>query len=101
LAYLKRLPVDEVKIDRAFIQEIATDQTDRLIVRSTVELAHSLGLDVVAEGVEDAVTAAVLAQLGCDQAQGFHMCQPLSARELAQWAAARRALTDLVEDRAA
>jgi EAL domain-containing protein (putative c-di-GMP-specific phosphodiesterase class I) len=90
LAYLKRLAVDEVKIDRAFIQDIAADETDRVIVRTTIELAHSLDLCVVAEGVEDQVTAALLADLGCDQAQGFHVSQPLRGQELVSWARCHR-----------
>src|SRR5260370_27590732 len=81
LAYLKQLAVDEVKIDRAFVQEIVTDETDRIIVRSTVDLAHSLGLQVVAEGVQNKMTAALLASLGCDQAQGFLISPPLEGDE--------------------
>jgi diguanylate cyclase (GGDEF)-like protein/PAS domain S-box-containing protein len=85
LAYLKRLPVDEVKIDRSFVKDIATDATDRIIVRSTVDLAHSLGLKVVAEGVEDALTMDLLAELGCDAVQGFHLSRPLRGHDLTHW----------------
>jgi diguanylate cyclase (GGDEF)-like protein/PAS domain S-box-containing protein len=85
LAYLKRLPIDELKIDRSFIQDIVTDATDRVIVRCTVELAHSLGLRVVAEGVADAVTYALVAQLGCDEAQGFYLSPALRGRALTSW----------------
>ena len=85
LAYLKRLPVDEVKIDRSFVKDIATDATDRIIVRSTVDLAHSLGLRVVAEGVEDALTKELLAELGCDEVQGFHLGRPLRGHDLTHW----------------
>jgi EAL domain-containing protein (putative c-di-GMP-specific phosphodiesterase class I) len=85
LSYLKRLPVDEVKIDRSFVKDIATDETDRVIVRSTVDLAHSLGLRVVAEGVEDEVTGALLAELGCDEAQGYHLSRPLRGHDLTLW----------------
>jgi len=85
LAYLKHLPVDEVKIDRSFIKDMATDQTDRVIVRCTVDLAHSLGLRVVAEGVEDAATYALVAELGCDEAQGFFLSPPLRGRALTSW----------------
>jgi diguanylate cyclase (GGDEF)-like protein/PAS domain S-box-containing protein len=85
LAYLKRLPVDEVKIDRSFVRDIATDATDRIIVRSTVDLAHSLGLRVVAEGVEDARTKELLAELGCDEVQGFHLSRPLRGHDLTHW----------------
>jgi diguanylate cyclase (GGDEF)-like protein/PAS domain S-box-containing protein len=85
LAYLKQLPVDEIKIDRSFIHDIATDETDRVIVRCTVDLAHSLGLRVVAEGVEDAVTHALVAELGCDEAQGFYLSPALRGRALTSW----------------
>jgi diguanylate cyclase (GGDEF)-like protein len=76
LAYLKRLPVDEIKIDRSFISSLTVDARDRLIVASTVSLGRALGLDVVAEGVEDEQTAAALQTLGCDLAQGFHFGRP-------------------------
>jgi diguanylate cyclase (GGDEF)-like protein len=76
LAYLKRLPVDEIKIDRSFISSLADDARDRLIVASTVSLGRALGLDVVAEGVEDEQTVAVLQTLGCDLAQGFLFGRP-------------------------
>ncbi|MEA3059511.1 MAG: hypothetical protein QOE50_923, partial [Sphingomonadales bacterium] len=85
LAYLKRLPVDEIKIDRSFIRDIATDETDRVIVRCTVDLAHSLGLRVVAEGVEDAATHTLVAELGCDEAQGFYLSPALRGRALTSW----------------
>jgi len=76
LAYLKRLPVDEIKIDRSFISSLADDARDRLIVASTVSLGRALGLDVVAEGVEDEQTLAVLQTLGCDLAQGYLFGRP-------------------------
>jgi diguanylate cyclase (GGDEF)-like protein len=91
LAYLKRLTVDEVKIDRAFVRDIATDATDRMIVRSTIELAHCLGLCVVGEGIEDQITAALLAELGCDQAQGFYLSPPLHGDQIIPWARGREA----------
>jgi diguanylate cyclase (GGDEF)-like protein len=76
LAYLKRLPVDEIKIDRSFIAALAVDARDRLIVASTVSLGRALGLDVVAEGVEEEETLLVLRELGCDLAQGFLFGRP-------------------------
>jgi predicted signal transduction protein with EAL and GGDEF domain len=85
LTYLKRLLVDELKIDRSFVKDIVTDATDRIIVRSTIDLAHGLGLRVVAEGVEDAITRALLADLGCDEAQGFHIGRPLRGHDLTHW----------------
>ncbi|MEY2477772.1 MAG: hypothetical protein QOG87_3087 [Actinomycetota bacterium] len=89
LMYLKSLPVDELKIDRAFIAELAIDRRDQAIVRSIVELGRSLGLVVVAEGVEDAATLAVLRRLGCEVAQGYHCCRPASAADLTAWLAER------------
>ncbi|MDP3710873.1 MAG: bifunctional diguanylate cyclase/phosphodiesterase [Mycobacteriales bacterium] len=85
LAYLKRLPVHEVKIDRAFVMGMAGDGDDAAIVRSTVHLAHDLGLTVVAEGVEDAVAYAGLQALGCDVAQGYLLSRPLTADDLETW----------------
>jgi diguanylate cyclase (GGDEF)-like protein len=76
LAYLKRLPVDEIKIDRSFVAALTVDARDRLIVASTVSLGRALGLDVVAEGVEDEQTLVVLQELGCDLAQGFLFGRP-------------------------
>jgi len=85
LAYLKRLPVDELKIDKSFVLGMESDADDAQIVRSTVDLAHNLGLSVVAEGVENAAVWDLLRQLNCDQAQGFHMGRPMPAADFAQW----------------
>jgi diguanylate cyclase (GGDEF)-like protein len=85
LAYLKKLPVDELKIDRAFVMNMLTDRDDAMIVRSTVELAHNLGLRVVAEGVEDEGIVDALRQIGCDVAQGYFASRPLPADALATW----------------
>jgi diguanylate cyclase (GGDEF)-like protein len=87
LAYLKRLPVDELKIDRSFVMAMQTDESDAKIVRSTIDLAHNLGLTVVAEGVENAAILQRLADLECDQAQGYFMCRPLPAAEMGAFAA--------------
>lgn len=92
LAYLKQLPLDELKIDRRFVREMATDDSDCAIVRSTIELAHSLGLVVVAEGVEDAETGVLLARLGCDQAQGYYYGRPAPAAELTRRASTAQPL---------
>jgi diguanylate cyclase (GGDEF)-like protein len=91
LAYLKRMPLDEVKIDRSFVAGMTADENDAVIVRSTIDLARNLGLDVVAEGVEDAATLAGLGALDCDVAQGFHLSRPLPAAALDAWLAARAA----------
>jgi EAL domain-containing protein (putative c-di-GMP-specific phosphodiesterase class I) len=77
LAYLRRLPVHELKIDRAFIEHLAVDDQDLQIVHSTIELGHSLGLRVVAEGIEDARTLTLLQDHGCDLVQGFHLGRPV------------------------
>jgi EAL domain-containing protein (putative c-di-GMP-specific phosphodiesterase class I) len=93
LAYLKRLPLDEVKIDRSFVSGMTADENDAVIVRSTIDLARNLGLDVVAEGVEDEATLRGLGDLHCDIAQGFHLSRPLPATELAAWLQARSVVT--------
>ncbi len=87
LAYLKRLPVDELKIDKSFVMGMEADEDDAKIVRSTIDMAHNLGLSVVAEGVESAAILERLAALQCDEAQGYHMSKPLPAAEMAGFAA--------------
>jgi len=86
LGYLKELPVDEVKIDKTFVQGMgAGDQKDAAIVRSVVAMAHALGLAVVAEGVEDASTYALLKELGCDVAQGYYLSRPQPTADFERW----------------
>jgi EAL domain-containing protein (putative c-di-GMP-specific phosphodiesterase class I) len=85
LGYLKQLPADELKIDRSFIRDLQHNDRDAAIVRAAIELGHSLGLSVVAEGVEDEVTWDQLASLGCDVAQGYFMARPLTADDLETW----------------
>ncbi len=85
LFYLKRLPVNELKIDRSFVQHMSDVEADAAIVRSTVELAHSLGLHVVAEGVEDQTTWQLLRTLGCDTVQGYYMSRPLPSHDFERW----------------
>jgi EAL domain-containing protein (putative c-di-GMP-specific phosphodiesterase class I) len=87
LAYLKRLPLDELKIDRAFVAGIVGDENDALIVRSTIDLARNLGLEVVAEGVEGADVLQRLRSLRCHEAQGFHLSRPLPPEALVEWLA--------------
>jgi EAL domain-containing protein (putative c-di-GMP-specific phosphodiesterase class I)/CHASE2 domain-containing sensor protein len=82
LTYLKRLPLDEVKIDRSFVQFAHQNRGDAILVRSTIELAHELGLKVVAEGVEDAECLAFLRTVGCDLAQGYFISRPVDADAL-------------------
>ena len=90
LAYLKRLPVLELKLDKSFVAHMASDANDAAIVRSTVGLAHDLGLTVVAEGVEDLETWDLLTALGCDVAQGYFISRPLPPRTLSEWLAKGR-----------
>ena len=85
LAYLRELPIDELKLDRSFLQHMATDDRAAAIVRATISLAHSLGLRLVAEGVEDSTTADELSISGCDRAQGFFFAKPLPPAELDTW----------------
>jgi len=97
LAYLKRLPVDELKIDQSFVRHMQSDRDDEMIVRSTIDLAHNLGITVVAEGVETAEAWNLLRDLKCDQAQGFHMGRPMPVSEFSAWSASwgmRRAAGD-------
>jgi EAL domain-containing protein (putative c-di-GMP-specific phosphodiesterase class I) len=85
LAYLRRLPVDEIKIDKSFVLEMATAENAAVIVRSTIDLGHNLGLSVVAEGVETQEVWTMLAASMCDQVQGFGLSRPLQAEEVAPW----------------
>lgn len=82
LAYLKELPVDELKVDKSFVLNMPNDESDACIVRATVGLAHDLGLEVVAEGVEDQVTQDVLQELGCEFIQGYHFARPMPPADL-------------------
>ena len=83
LAYLRDLPVDELKLDRSFALRVTTDSRSAAIVRSTIELAHALGLQVVAEGVEDRQTLDALKSFGCDYAQGHYFSRPVPATAFA------------------
>ncbi|WP_226343940.1 putative bifunctional diguanylate cyclase/phosphodiesterase [Agilicoccus flavus] len=85
LSYLRELPVDELKLDRSFISPMTQDPRAASIVRATIDLAHSLSMRIVAEGVEDQAAAAQLTGYGCDVAQGYHYARPQPACELRQW----------------
>jgi diguanylate cyclase len=85
LANLRRLPVHELKIDRSFVTPMLNEESDGVIVRSTIELGHALGLKVVAEGVEDEVTLARLEEIGCDRAQGHFFSKPIPPIEFMRW----------------
>ena len=82
LAYLMRLPASELKIDRSFVMHVLDDPATETIVRSTIDLAHSLGMKVVAEGVETADVCSLLARIGCDLVQGYHFGRPMEPTEL-------------------
>ena len=85
LAYLKKLPVDELKIDRSFVLDLDKDQDNQVIVQSTINLAHSLGLSVVAEGIESESVMRMLSGYGCDRVQGYYLCKPKPAEDVLRW----------------
>ena len=91
LLYLRRFPIDTLKLDRAFVAGITANETDRAIVGSTIDLAHSLRMLAIAEGVETREQLVILRELGCDSAQGFYWSRPV---------AAGTALTAIFEERA-
>jgi diguanylate cyclase (GGDEF)-like protein len=97
LGYLRRLPLDRVKIDRSFVMGMPHEEDDAEIVRWTVDLARSLGLEAVAEGVESEAIRRALTTLGCPSAQGFHISRPLPADEFISWALAQ-SLDRVLED---
>lgn len=90
LGHLRRLPVQEIKIDRSFVQRMGTDPRDRAIVRSVIDLASGLGMRVVAEGVEDRQTWEELRDMGCDSAQGWYLSRAEPAHQLTPWLLARQ-----------
>ena len=85
LAYLRHLPADELKLDRSLTLDVGRDPRAAAIVRHTVAPAHDLGLTLTAEGVEDADTAAVMARLGCDTAQGYAVARPMPVDAFLAW----------------
>jgi len=85
LIYLRNLPVQELKIDRALVRNVATDDRSRMIVASTIQLAHALGMRIVAEGVEDAADLASLVAMGIDTVQGYHLARPMPSSQINQW----------------
>jgi EAL domain-containing protein (putative c-di-GMP-specific phosphodiesterase class I) len=90
LSYLKRLPADTVKIDRSFVAGLGEDIEDTAIVGMVIDLAHTLGMEAVAEGVESEGQARLLKEMGCDMAQGFHFARPLPPEEVPGFLAGHR-----------
>jgi len=86
LAHLKQMPVDELKIDKSFVTGMLEDESDAMIVRSVIDLAHNIGISVVAEGVETEAIYNRLKEMGCDAVQGYYMSRPVPAEELVEWA---------------
>jgi diguanylate cyclase (GGDEF)-like protein len=87
MAQLKRLPVNELKIDKSFVLDVANNDDDKIIVRATIELAHNMHLKVVAEGVETIASLNLLKELGCDSAQGFYLSKPVAVNIFEKWLA--------------
>ena len=85
LSYLKRLPIDQLKIDKSFVKNMDRDSNDAAIVMSVIELGHNLGFKVVAEGVERDEPMKILRELGCDTAQGYHISRPMPTAEATSW----------------
>ncbi|TAL02087.1 MAG: EAL domain-containing protein [Rhodospirillaceae bacterium] len=102
LAYLKSLPVHEIKIDKSFVTNLASNPGDEILVRSTIELGHNLGLRVTAEGIEDAAALAILDRYGCETGQGYYISKPLAVAEFetffasSQWSPKRNAVGDWI-----
>jgi len=85
LAYLKTLPLDTLKIDKSFVMNMTSDKNDIVIVRSTIDLAHNLGLNVIAEGIENSETLNLLIEFGCDGGQGYHFSKPQPPEKFLAW----------------
>jgi EAL domain-containing protein (putative c-di-GMP-specific phosphodiesterase class I) len=102
LAYLRRLPIDELKIDKSFVQRMVTDLGDLAIVRAIIDLGHSLGMRVIAEGVEEEAGRDALRSMRCDAMQGFLLSRPLPIDRFESWLTSRTvAAEELSADRPA
>jgi len=85
LAYLRQLPLSQIKIDKSLVQSMEHSKKDRSIVRSIIDLGHNLGHEVIAEGVEEQSMATTLKKMGCDAIQGYYLSRPLPQTELHGW----------------
>lgn len=85
LAYLRKFPAEEIKIDKSFVTNMLTNEDNAVIVKSTIDMIHNIGCKAVAEGVEDDATMELLARLGCDIVQGYHICRPLAGNNFGSW----------------
>ncbi|MGZ8135843.1 MAG: putative bifunctional diguanylate cyclase/phosphodiesterase [Methylococcaceae bacterium] len=97
LAYLRKMPLSEIKIDRSFVMDITKSENDSVIVNATINLAHNLGLQVTAEGVESQEVMTKLKDYGCDVAQGYFLNKPLSVKDFSQWMNNRRPSPDILQ----
>jgi EAL domain-containing protein (putative c-di-GMP-specific phosphodiesterase class I) len=95
LETLKLLPAVDLKLDRSYVERVSEDHTDAALVRAAVEVGHALGMEVVAEGIEDQVVLEAVRDLGCDLAQGYHLARPMDAQALRSWLAQHRSGLDL------
>jgi len=89
MVQLARLPVTEIKVDRSFVMTASSSQESAVVIRSIIDLGHSLGLECTGEGVEDAEALSLLNDLGCDLAQGYFIARPMSSDQVADWLSAR------------
>ena len=85
LGYLRNLPSKELKVDRSFVMSMMQNRADMVLVQTVIDMARNLNLRVVAEGVEDSETLAMLRKMGCDAAQGYHLCRPTTPEALLSW----------------
>jgi EAL domain-containing protein (putative c-di-GMP-specific phosphodiesterase class I) len=90
---MKKIPLHELKIDKSFVMTMLRDKQNEAIVRTTLDLAHHMNLEVVAEGVEDEETLRYLSRAGCEQAQGFYLSKPVPSEELLKWIRNRKTVS--------
>ena len=98
LAYLKQLPVDELKIDKSFVLKMTENESDHKIVRSIIDLAHTFDMTVVAEGIENQKTMELLTTMGCDIGQGYYIARPMPLEQIREWMSVSHFLTENISD---